>query len=259
MVEGGAMRFSAFITVLIGIMFIPGALAANSATIDFKSPSEAVMTLEATISGEQAADMREYMDYSGQGGAGGNGDGTVQQNEVDAVETFFKGFFEQDGEDSSPAGSFTIDDKAPSDFELSEFDIRDATGAVSSTSPITMFMEFTIKFDITAGDRHTVRIEAEEGDDEDNDNPAGDFEIEDATLKAPKGYVIESATGLPEGASVSGDKKSIHYNGLPSSQDEDTVIVFQKSGGGSPGFGFTLGLLGTVAVVAVLAARRGRN
>lgn len=243
--------------VLAFLMILMPAAAAESVgsgTIDFKSPSEVAMILDGKIDGEDALQLRQGMDSSQ--GFSGNDDGTVQQSEVDAFENFFKGFF-QDSEDGdvSPTGSFTVDGKGAKGFELISLDIRDATGPADSEDPITIHIEFKSTFDVTAGDRHEVRILAEEDQGDEEESGSDEFgNIGTITLKAPKGYIIESTTGLPAGAKVSSDKRSISYDGLPESTGEDTVIVFVKSGGAAPGPAFLVGL----AAIGLLVVLRRR-
>lgn len=239
--------------VLAFLMIVVPAAAAESVgsgVIDFKSPGEVAMILDGKIDGEDAMQLRQGMDTESQF-TSGNGNGQVEQSEVDKFEDFFKGIF-SDAEDSdvSPTGSFTVDGKGAKGFELVSLDIRDATGPVDSESPITIHIEFKSTFDVAAGDRHEVRIVAdnETQDDEEENDEFGN--IGTISLKAPKGYIIESATGLPEGAKVSSDKRSISYDGLPQSTGEDTVIVFVKGGGAAPGPAFLVGLVVLVAIVA---------
>ncbi len=236
----------AFLMILVPVA---AAESVGSGVIDFKSPSEIVMILDGKIDGEDALQLRQGMDTQSQF-TSGNGNGQVEQSEVDTFENFFKGFF-SDAEDSdlSPTGSFTVDGKGAKGFELVSLDIRDATGPVDSEEPVTIHIEFKSTFDVVAGARHEVRIVADnETDDEEENEEFGN--IGTISLKAPKGYIIESTTGLPEGAKVSSDKRSISYDGLPQSTGEDTVIVFTKSGGAAPGPAFLLGLVLLVAIVA---------
>ncbi|HEX9816282.1 MAG TPA: hypothetical protein VGB18_04825 [Candidatus Thermoplasmatota archaeon] len=248
------MRFAGIGSVVLAslMILVPAAAAETigSGTIDFKSPSEVMMILDGKLDGDDALQARELMDADSDF-TSGNGDGTVQQEEVDAFENFFKGFF-SDAEDSdvSPTGSFTVDGKPAEGFALISLDVRDATGPVDSEDPITMHIEFKSTFPVTAGDRHEVRILAEEGQEEEEEGNEEFGNIGTLTLKAPKGYIIDSATGLPAGAKVSSDKRSISYDGLPQSTGEDTVIVFTKSGGMAPGPAFLIGLIAMVAIVA---------
>src|SRR5687767_9160161 len=145
------MRSSVLVAFLMGLTLAVGAASASSAVVEFKGPSEAWMIVDAEIKDEDASQMREFMDSESEyGGAQGNNDGTVQQNEVDAVEEFFKGFFSMSDEDDAPTGSMTMDGKAPTDFSLEAFDIRDATGPVTSTETIIMHIEFSTTFDVEA-------------------------------------------------------------------------------------------------------------
>ena len=235
------------------MMFVPSAAAQveGSATMDFRTPSELYMVLDGKVSGEEAADMRQMMDTPSDY-TQGDGDGQVEQNEVDAIETFFKGIFgEMEDSEATPTGSFTVDGKAPSSFSLVTVDIRDATGSVDSTDALTIHLEFKSMFDVTAGDRHTVRIEADESNESEDDDSSEFGDIGTISLKAPKGYIIDSTTGLPAGGSVSGDKKSISFTEVPKPTGEDIVIVFAKGGGSSPGPALwaSLGLLGAVVVL----------
>jgi hypothetical protein len=237
----------------LALTFLPSAAAqtSGSASINFQSPGEVLLVLDGKISGEDASQLRQSMDQPSQF-TSGNGDGTVQQSEVDAIEAFFRGLFDEiDEGDVGPTGSITVDGKGPQGFALVDVDIRDATGPVTSESPITIHIEFKSTFNVTAADRHTVRLE---GNDDGEEGDSGEFgDIGTVTLKAPKGYVIESAQGLPAGAKVSSDKKSINYDGVPTSNPEDTVIVFARSGGSAAGYGF---LFGVGVLIAVVALRR---
>lgn len=227
--------------------------ATGSATIEFDSPSRADIIAEATMDGAPASQMRYGIDQSDQGG---DQNGEVSQAEVDAFETWILGFFGGFAEGASPTGSLTMDGKDPTEFKISTFDIRDATGPVDSTAPITVRMVFQLTFPVEAGERHTLRSEGDEpseGEEEDPDGSGfGDFDFGRATLKAPPGYVIESATGLPQGAYVSNDKKSIDL-GDSFQPTGDLVIVFVRGGGGAPGFAAVLVFL---AVLSVAARRR---
>ena len=245
--------------VLAFLLILAPAAAAESVgsgVVDFKSPSEVAMILDGKIDGEDAVEFRQTMDAESPY-TSGNGDGTVQQSEVDAFENFFKSFFSdaEDG-DVSPTGSFTVDGQGAKGFELVSLDIRDATGSADSDSPITIHIEFKSTFDVTPGDRHEVRILADNQTDGNDDEESDEFgDIGTLTLKAPKGYIIDSASGLPPGAKVSSDKRTITYEGLPESTGQDTVIVFTKSAGGfAPGPAFLVGL----AAVALLVVLRRR-
>lgn len=251
-----ALKLTLVLATLVGlVLLVATATAANTAVVEFRTPGEVVMVIDANVEGESASDMRQFMDSDEQGGFGGdgNGDGTVQQSEVDAFEEIFKGFFSMANEsEGAPTGSITVDGVPPKEFKLEALEIRDGTGPVTSQDPIQMHIAFLMAFDVQSGDRHTVRIEADEDGGE--NAYGGDFTIAQGSLKAPRGYVIESTTGMPPGASLSDDKKSITFEGIPQAASEDLVIVFTKGGGGIP----SLGMVGILAVLvaAALAFRR---
>src|ERR1041385_8877418 len=96
-------------------MIIPSAAASSgSAVMEFKSNFSVLeMTADVQQTGEDASNTRGYIDQNG------NKDGQVSQGEVDAAETSFLQLMNQYGDSMSPGGgSFTLDDKDPSKFEV---------------------------------------------------------------------------------------------------------------------------------------------
>lgn len=240
------MYRSAVLAALVATLLVPTALAeVGKAEMKFESPSKLVATIEAQITGQQAQEMRQFMDQN----EGANEDGTVQQSEVDALEEFFKSFMDGAEEEATLGSSMTMDGKEATLADLGTFDFKDATGPVTSTDAITAYMVMSITFPIEAGETHTLHLEAEdpEGGDESEESEWGT--ISQTVLKAPSGYVIQSSEGLPEDASVSGDKKSVTFDGSPGSSQNMTV-VFAKGGGmgaPSPALVFVVVLLAGVA------------
>ena len=252
------MRFATIVLAgILGVSLLAGAAAASSARAEmrFDSPGQITGLIDATLDGEPAAQGRYFIDQFG------NRDGTVSENEVESAERTFLDYAQAASDNEEPdssqaGGDFTVDGKGPSKFELKVFDIKRAEGPVSSTSPVDVHLEMRIMFPVDGAERHDVHFQTS-GMDEDEGDGEGpwDFELDSARIRAPGGYVIESVTGLPSGASVSSDKKTIDF-GSAYQQAASVDIVFAKGGGTgfAPSAGLGVGLL--LVAGAVLVRRR---
>lgn len=248
-------RILGFAAMTIAVLLAaPLALAETSGTltVDFTSPGSADFRMDATATDNEAQELRTQID-SEQFGAG-NGDGMVTEDEVATFENQFKSLANSFGQGSDFGDEFTMDGQSPNDAELVELDIRNAEGPVASTAPVDLHLVFRITFPVLAGDRHVLRIAGAEG--AEDDEPF-ETSFRGGTLEAPKGYIIESHAGLPSGAVVAGDKKSIIF-GSDLTSAEGTTVVFVKGGGGmAPGWG-ALGAFGALAAAIMVGGRRPR-
>lgn len=234
------------------LLTVPAASAevTGEAVLDFESPAAADMTVDLTVSGQDAQEARAAIDSdSGFAGGGGNGDGEVTQDEVDAFEEFLKSFF--NNPEATVGSEMTMDGQNASSSNLTEFDIRDATGDVNSTEPLQYHMVMRIDWPVTPGDEHTF---VSQGDDDDNAEGPEDVSL---TIRAPDGYTITSTEGVPEGADISDDQ--ITYDAAEGQTAETITLVFTQSGGGAFGGAPALGVgLVLLVVVALGLASRHR-
>jgi hypothetical protein len=233
--------------VALSLAVVPAASASTSGTLvlNFETPSKLVMTFDGTVDGEDAANFRSMMDQSG------NHDGTVSADEVRAFQESFKGFVNGAGEQSNPTGgAFTMDGKEPKSFTCTVFEVHNAEGPVSSTAAMQWHAVLQSMFELATADTHTLKVG------ESNQSHGGSsFDFKSAVLKAPKGFIISSTTGLPSGATVANDKKSIDFTTSVAPPSGTTTIVFQKQGGFAPG----APALALLAVVGLVVAARRRQ
>lgn len=250
-----AFRIIGFVAMAIAFaLAAPAAMAETTGTltVDFASPGSADFIGDLTATGRDAQEFRAQIDSGPFGG--GNGDGTVTEDEVAMFENQFKSLANSFGQGRDFGEGFTMDGKPPNGAQLVEFDVRNAEGPTTSTAPVDLHMLSRITFPVDPAERHVLRIEGT-GDDDDS-GEAFDTSFRGGTLEAPKGYIIESAAGLPSGAVLSGDKKSIIFGSDPTSS-EGTTVVFVKSGGGiAAGWG-AFGAI-TALLAAGFAANRQR-
>lgn len=241
--------------VLVGIVtaWSMAAVAAPGieVTLDFTTPAKLEMTLDWTMSGEEASQFRQGIDQNG------DGDGTVTAAEVSAFEAQLREEAEAEEDDESMAENLTVDGKASTGGSLGKVDLRDAEGPAESTGPLVFQVSFLADFPVTPGDQHVIRMSGIDEESEDDD-----LSFDEAILKVPSGYVIKSTTTLPQGASLSADKKQIRFTEETDPNVEFLEITIQKEsvpgetkGGGAPAIPVALAL---AAVLAVVFVRRGR-
>ncbi|MBI2078519.1 MAG: hypothetical protein HYT80_09160 [Euryarchaeota archaeon] len=185
----------------------------------------------------------------------GDNDGQVTAAEVAEFETQFLELFKQfagddDNGSASTGGDFTIDGQGPNKFEFAAFDVTNAEGPVSSTSGVGIRMEVRLSFPVTAGDKHMVHFQTE-GQDEDGEGGAFDFELSSAKITAPSGYRFEKVMGLPAGASY--NDKSVDF-GQAYKAAATVDITMVKGGGSAPAVGPAL--LAVALAGAALLRRR---
>ncbi len=237
---------TAGIPLVIAVLLLAPLASAEvtgEATMDFESPAAADMTVELTITGQDAQDARAAIDSDAGFGGSGNGDGQVTQDEVDAFEELLKSFFNDP--EATVGGEMTMDGQNASGSNLTAFDILDATGDVNSTEPMQYHMVMRIEWSVTPGDEHTFVSAGDDGDGDGGDG-MGDVTL---TIRAPDGYRISSTDGLPDGADVSDDE--ITYQGTDDGTTGPITIVFSQGGGafgGAPALGGAIVLLVVIAL-----------
>lgn len=225
------------LAIIAAVVLVPAALATNSMQItpsaDF---SELSLDVRVEASGSESAQVRSGIDATFMGG---NGDGVVSQAEVDAFEAKVKGTMGQSMADSV-GDNVTMDGNVATDLTGITLDILDATGPVTSTAVLAMVVTATLHFPGSDGPTHTMFWQANADE--------GEATIT-VTVRAPDGYVIDSATGIP-GEAVTSGKKEFQFTDS-AANDQDATIVFAPESSGSrksPAAG-----LGAVAVCLAAA------
>jgi len=217
-----------------------GAVMIGNGTLKFSAPDEAELNFEAELRGQDAADFRESIDQSG------DGDGTVTNEEVEAFETMFKEMMDSSG-DEGLGEDLTVDGKAASKSTLNRLDVKDATGATTSTSSMTMEMVMLVEFPVTPGDSHQITFKGEEEGSND------EVVMGKITAEMPPGYYVSAPASMPSGVTLSGDKRTLTFSEDQEDQ-ADLVVTIKKGsvgkGGGAPSIGVGLALVGLLAVAA---------
>ncbi len=121
---------------------------------------EVVVRMVAVLTAEDAVEMRTEIDDDF-----GNGDGTVTMDEVSRFSAEGTMKFEEDAPQCFDAFELAlIDEKTPKRLSLMSGRAERATGAVSSTSPITVTAAFTFLYPTARGASHRVQVEFDELD-----------------------------------------------------------------------------------------------
>lgn len=236
------------LVVLAALALVPmtvSAATSGNAVLRFNSPSELIMALDAELTGEDAAELREQLDTQPQNG----GDGQVTAAEVEAAESAFIQLFSMGGQSDNE--NMMMDEKGSNSLTATKIDIQNAEGPATSTAPVQFDLELKFGFPVTAGGKHVFKTNSSS-----DSFASGVADVVSAKLVAPPGYVIESTANLPEGASVSGNKKEINFGNKLASSAGALSVTFTKGGGGSPGLVAPVVLL---ALIAGLVLARGRQ
>ncbi len=213
----------------------PHAVADEQADITFSMTSLEEGEVEGTItmSGEDAQEIREGADQFF-----GNGDGTVQPEEAQAMEDALEGEMDDEADGD---GDVALDG-TPYDLRIESITITGLAGTeVSSTAPVDAIVvgTATLQGEIEPGTTHTFSYNQDDG--------------EALTFQAPPGYEITSTENV--------DAKSTCQASTDRGNDDQVTIQLTEApgecvtaGSGAPGPGLLAGLL--AAGLAALVLRK---
>jgi hypothetical protein len=224
-------------------------------SIEFRSLERVVHTIEVTIEGDDAKDLRGEFDL--------DVDGTVTKDEYDQHITFFHLTY-----GSWNTTDLELDGEAPASKAMT-FQLQGVVGSATSTSPIVQVVELDVRFDEPAeAGTHTYADFRSTGDE------AGDMwdVTPDSlwTVSAPPGWRFKTEDWPAGARTYIGSKGStVTLSGLQMASDWNETIGLMNSlviteraepnEEDTPGLGIVLTVTGLFAVSVLMARSRGRR
>lgn len=214
------------------LALVPSATAAGSTSILALQAgyAQATLHLEGTVTGADASSIRAAIDDKH---SGGDGDGIVRNDEVNAFLATYRAVFQAKAASGILGGNLTLDGKPPTRADLATLQMRGAEGPVNGTQPIVTVMDLRIALQPANTTTHTLVSRAVA-----STNPAT------MTVTAPPGQLLLSTTGLPEDARKSADGQSITFT---ATGGERTFVFGPPEAAKAP-------LAGPLPIVAIAAA-----
>lgn len=238
------MRFRCVLALaMLAIALSPAVTARNSAEF---APSADFTRLDAKgtvdITGSDAQEFRVAVDQYG------NGDGHATEAETDKFLRDFRSMMEGFVSAGVADGNVTLDGKMPEGIDLASMGAKGSAGPVTSSDAITMEFHMVIRFMPAAGTTHTLFSRGS------TDNEAGAAEI---TIRAPTGFHIQSATGIPGGASFNDARTTLTFTEVDGSSDSTIVFAQGAYSSGESKTSPALAAAVPVLLAAWLRARKG--
>lgn len=238
------MRIEGLIVFVIGAaLLLPGtAMAEGEGTIAYEyviGPSSIEMKEAITYNESMSNSIREMIDTWF-----GNGDGSVNQSEVDQ-------YLEWWGESEVTAG-MTIDGLSPSGNE-STTTMENAVGPVNSTTPITENQNSTFTYDTSEAEEHTIVIANVSGDEV---TPGVSV-----TWSTIEGWYFTSVSGDNGAFEITNGGRNIKVdlNAMANVHGDITIVISTSQpsddGDASPGFE-AVAIAGALGVALIVVRRR---
>lgn len=202
-----------------------------------------------TLTSNTARDLRRCIDNTNcpdsqlAGISPGNRDGSVTRDEVDEFEQIARDMLNFLGGDIKEFrdlfGEFvSVDDQGATKVEITDLQLRDAEGSVSSTQTIHVSFRLVAEYGgVGGGDSHSVRVH--------RDAPAVDI-VSSITIRPGSGWKIKEDSILPPSMQAFFDGSQFSGSQSQMQGTEPVTFTLESTGGGS--LGLWLLILGLLAV-----------
>lgn len=172
----------------------------GAVVLEFSEVGSMTAEVDIRLEGPDAARMRQQMDRDGDGHVSADEASSASEQQFNMTRTIRLGL---------PIGLVLLDGTHP-DVEVVSVEYLDASGAVESDARITQRWHVEHTFNVSEGSEHRFQLDTA------NRSVQGHLRVhvDDVRVLAPPGYVINGTGGLPWGAAVAQDSRSLTMSGI---------------------------------------------